>query len=220
MKARQPLFPLVRHLSDQITPLLFRLPVSANQITGLSLLSGLAAAGLLSQSEWTANVQAAGLLVVAYTLDNCDGEIARLKGQCSTFGMHFDSFVDWAVHTAFFLGLGFGVSVTMGAEFWNWLGWMAAGGGTFNYALGLVFDYLDGRSAALNEQAEPEIVEPSGAVEWTIFVFRELSRADFCFMVLILALFDALWFLLPAGAVGAQVYWMPQFVKVARRFHV
>ncbi len=218
--ARKPLFPLVRHLSDRVTPLLVRLPISANQITALSLLSGLAAAWLLSQSTWAANVEAAGLLIVAYVLDNCDGEIARLKNQCSNFGMRFDSFVDWVVHTAFFLGLGLGVSTVTGVEYWNWLGWVAAAGGTFNYALGWVFDYLDGRSAALNEEPEPGAVEPSGAIEWTIFVFRELSRADFCFLVLILALADALWFLLPAGAIGAQVYWMTQFVKAARRFHV
>ena len=34
---------------------------------------------------------------MTYVLDNCDGEIARLKDQCSTFGMWFDTLVDWIV---------------------------------------------------------------------------------------------------------------------------
>lgn len=218
--ARKPLFPLVRHLSGRVTPVLMRLPVSANQITALSLLSGLAAAWLLAQSAWTANVEAAGLLVAAYVLDNCDGEIARLKNQCSSFGMHFDSFVDWAVHTTFFVGLGIGVSTETGVDYWNWLGWAAAAGGTFNYALVIVLDFLAEKSPSSADEAMTGNVEPVGVVEWMIFVFRELSRADFCFLVLLLALADALWVLLPAGAVGAQIYWMVLFVKRARRFHV
>ena len=44
----------------------------------------------------------------------CDGEIARIKDQCSYFGMRYDSFVDFIVHVAFFACLGIGV-----AEFWR-----------------------------------------------------------------------------------------------------
>jgi nitrate reductase NapE component len=44
-------------------------------------------------------------------------------------------------------------------------------------------------------------------------------RNDFCFIVLALALADVLWILLPTGAIGAQVYWMLQFVKGFRRHH-
>ncbi len=213
--SEKPLFPLVRHLSDVVTPLLFRLPISANQITSASLLVGLTAAWLLTKGDWIANVEAAGLFVVAYILDNCDGEIARLKSQCSTFGRHFDTFVDWAVHTAFFLGLGVGAAAAMDAEYWRWLGWAAAAGGTINYVLGFVLDRFDSTEG----EAGLDNATPEGAFEWIIFAFRELSRADFCFLVLALALGDVLWVLLPAGAVGAQVYWMMQFVKRARRFH-
>jgi hypothetical protein len=35
-----------------------------------------------------------------------------------------------------------------------------------------------------------------------------------------LAAFDVLWVLLPAGAIGAQVYWLTALVKRAREFHV
>ena len=41
---------------------------------------------------------------------------------------------------------------------------------------------------------------------WLIYIFHKLSRADFCLIVLGLALFDVLWILLPLGAIGAQAY--------------
>ena len=57
-------------------------------------------------------------------------------------------------------------------------------------------------------------------MEWGVFVFRELFRADFCFIVLALTLVDLTWLLLPAGAVGSQVYWATQLVEGADEFHV
>ena len=173
------IFPLIRFFSRPVTGVLMRLPVSANQVTSVSLVLGLGAAWAATEAT-QARALAAGLLMFgAYVLDNCDGEIARLKNQCSRFGMYFDSFVDWAVHTAFFWGLGVGVG------------------------------------AAAEHARRPET--PG---EWILFAFRELARADFCFIVLALAVFDALWVLLPAGAIGAQVYWMIALLKRAREFHV
>ena len=219
------IFPLIRALSRPVTDVLARLPISPNQITAASLVLGLGAAWAAAEAT-QAWALAAGLLMTgAYVLDNCDGEIARLKNQCSRFGMHFDTFVDWAVHTAFFWALGVGVAAATGEAFWNWLGLAAAAGGTLNYGLSFVLGALDqatagepqdptGRAAAENAH------RPETPGEWILFAFRELARADFCFIVLVLAAFDALWLLLPAGAVGAQVYWMIALVKRAREFHV
>ena len=70
------------------------------------------------------------------------------------------------------------------------------------------------------EEDEKEDILPATPLLWVIYFLRELSRADFCFLVLFLALFGGLWVLLPAGAIGAQIYWMTQFVRGARQFHV
>lgn len=208
-------FPLVRYLSSRATPVLMRLPVSANQVTAASLISGLMAAWCLAVN---AQIAAALLLIATYVLDNCDGEVARGKNQCSEFGKRFDSFVDWVVHTTFFLGLGYGVAAQSQSDIWAWLGYVAAIGGTINYALG---QYLDTRDAKAAQGKPPQPHhQPQGAFEWAVFIFRELTRADFCFLVLLLALADGLWLLLPAGAIGAQVYWGLQFLSFARRFHV
>lgn len=207
-----PVFPLIRRVSRPVTGVLVRLPVSANQVTALSLLFGLGAAWALTLGRWESDLAAGGLLFVAYILDNCDGDIARLKNQCSRFGMYFDSFVDWAVHTAFFVGLGIGVEAATDEAIWLWLGLAAGAGGTFNYVLGLMF--------AAPDQAPEHSRRPATIGEWLLFAFRELTRADFCFIVLALAAFDVLWVLLPAGAIGAQVYWVTALFKRSREYHV
>ncbi|MBF0270035.1 MAG: CDP-alcohol phosphatidyltransferase family protein [Alphaproteobacteria bacterium] len=208
-------FPLVRRLSSFVTPVLLRLPISANQVTATAMILGLAGAWCLAIN---AQIIAALLLIGAYILDNCDGEVARSKNQCSEFGKRFDSFVDWIVHAAFFLALGYGVSAQSQSDIWAWFGYAAAAGSSINYFIGQYLETVDARSAK-DKPPEPSS-QPEGFFQWTVFVFRELSRADFCFLVLMLALVDGLWFLLPAGAIGAQVYWALQFLSFARRFHV
>ena len=213
--------PLIRHLSARTTPLLAKLPITPNQITSASFLVGLAAAWYLYRGGYGNGVAAAALFVVRYVLDNCDGEIARLKGLSSNFGMHYDTFVDWVVHSVFFAALGIGYGRVAGNDVWMWMGWAAAAGGTINYLLVLAFDRLDRTSdeAAANSGAM-EALRPRTPTQWAIYVFRNLFRADFCFLVLLLALANELWLLLPAGAVGAQVYWMALCVKRARHYNL
>ena len=219
-----PLFPVVRHLSKYVTPVLMALPVSANQVTTASLLAGLAACWSAAQGTHGWAVASGVLMVVCYVLDNCDGEVARQKNQCSTFGMHYDTFVDWMVHAAFFIALGIGAERAFASKIWFYLGLIAAVGATINYVLGLALDARD-RKAAM---AAPPTADddgkayrhPDGLIDYAVYVFRELTRADFCFIVLALAAFDLAWLLVPFGAVGSQVYWIAQLVRGARDFHV
>lgn len=216
---RLPAFPLIRHLSKHVTPVLLRLPVTPNQITAASLVVGLAACWFLIQGGHVWMVGAGVLFVLTYVLDNCDGEVAREKGLSSLFGHWFDTIVDWLVHSAFFIALGIGAMRVFGSEAWLWLGGIAALGGTINFFLGL---YLDSRDKGAGEAAETvnSHRHPEGLSEWVLFAFRELTRADFCFIVLALAVFDLTWLLLPAGAIGSQVYWITLFFRAAREFHV
>ena len=166
---------------------------------------------------------AAALLFGAYVLDNCDGEIAVLKDQCTEFGRLFDSFVDEVVHVAFFIGLGIGTMRATDEVLWLWLGVIAAVGATINYIIGLVKDLrtsVSSREEAHALHAPDTAVRPEGWAQWMIFIFRENFRSDFCFIVLALALVGHTWLLLPAAAVGAQVYWVTHFYKVSRKFHV
>ncbi len=218
-------FPLIRRVSVHVTPVLARLPVSANQVTTLSLLTGLASGLCMMRGDRTWGIIGGVLLVICYVLDNCDGEIARLKNQASRLGMHFDSFVDAAVHTFFFTALGIGVRETTGEDAWLWLGWIAAAGSAINYVISIIVDARDrvadqrpGGSTGREAADQPRT--PRRRREWFVFAFREFARADFCFIVLALAVFDLTWALLPAAAAGAHVYWATRFVRGAGQYHV
>lgn len=227
-------FPLIRHLSWRVTSVFVRLPLTPNQITTLSLAAGLGCAWCFSQGERMWGIAGAALLVVSYVLDNCDGEVARIKGLASHYGHFFDSFTDWVVDSAFFAALGYGVARQSGEAVWLGLGLAAAAGATVNYVLVLAHDSRARRDAwaASNnprkrtEQDVERMVGPapgeilsSGWKEAVVYTLRELSRADFCFIVLALSLFDLTWLLLPAGAIGAQAYWVMTCVQFRRKFH-
>jgi phosphatidylglycerophosphate synthase len=218
---RRPLFPLVRHLSLRTTPWLIATPLTPNQITTLSLVSGLGASVCVLLGSREANIWAGILMLICYVLDNCDGEVARIKGLSSPFGAKYDTFVDWLIHASFFAALGVGLMDQLGDYPVLWLGVIAAVGASVNYVVGLFLDAVSSENP--HERADqlqtPETLPPRW-LDMFILFFRELSRADFCFIVLVLAIFDLLWPLLPLAAVGSQVYWITQFVRGARRHHV
>lgn len=220
-QSTSPLFPLIRPLSRWALPVLLRSPLSANAVTSLSLATGLAALWCVAQGDRNLDVAGSLLLIVSYVFDNCDGDVARAKKQCSNFGHHYDSFADWIVNGGFFLALAIGVAQSRGETLWLWLGGAAFSGGTINYFLGL---YLESRERQRQgpriELSPEESPRPERVREWMVFAFRELFRADFCFILLGLTLADLTWVLIPAGAIGAQVYWAGLFLPGATKYHV
>lgn len=207
------MFPMIRLFSRPLTKLLLLSPMSANQVTAMSLLFGLVAMYLFSLGEFVSGIAGGGALVMSYILDNCDGEIARARDQTSEWGHKFDSFVDWIVNAGFFVAIGLGASAQTDENFWLYLGLAAGLGATINYFLAVRAE----RNKAPDHASEEQM--PSDFRDKIVFIFRELFRADFCFIVLGLAVFDVLWVLLPLGAIGAQVYWLLSFAKGARRYH-
>ncbi|PPR61558.1 MAG: hypothetical protein CFH10_01122 [Alphaproteobacteria bacterium MarineAlpha4_Bin2] len=221
LKRPSKLLPLTRQLSFPLTHILYRLPISPNQITALSMAAGLAGAWCFSLGEQFSHVVGAICLIACYTLDNCDGEIARLKAMSSEWGAHFDDFVDWLVDSAFFASLGYGIWRVEDDIMWLWLGVAAALGATVDYVIDIIL-YARAKNESGSQSREEEVVaarKPEDFADWIIFIFHKLSRADFCLIVLILALLDVLWVLLPVGAIGAQAYWITDLFKRARGWH-
>ncbi len=225
------LFPLIRQISAQVSPRLARLPITANQVTAASLVVGLAGNWFIAEGGFRATLIGAGLFLLCYILDNSDGEIARIKKQESEFGDKFDTLVDWLVHASFFAALGIGVERETGNALWLWLGWSGALGSSINYFIGLYMDSRFRKQVRQENEESEQKLDPGGTggdhhpppedwKQWIIFAFRELTRADFCFIVLGLAVFDLTWFLLPTAAVGAHAYWATQFIRGARDHHV
>ena len=210
------LFPLIRHVSRRLTPLLLRWRISATQITLIGIVLGLAAAWCFWVGGPIASPAGAGLFFACYVLDNCDGEVARARKTASVQGERIDHIADWLVHAAFFLALGANHAEQVGAQIWFWAGVMAAFGGTMNFLICSL------RDLKIEERVSAPSELPDGT-DWqstVLFGLRTLAKADFCFLVLLLTVLDQLWLLLPAAAIGAQLFWMTVFHRNALKFHV
>ena len=181
----------------------------------MSLILGVTGSLLFLSLEPKYKIFGSLLFLLSYILDNCDGEVARYKNLTSDFGENFDTFVDWLVHTVFFAALGYGTAQEMGNDIWLWLGASGATGGTINYLIVTFLASQDDKNIGLNEVNRPIILK-----ERIIFIFRELFRADFCFIVVILALTNFLWLLLPAAAIGAQIYWVMAIINYRKNHEI
>ena len=215
------LFPLVRHLSYRLTPILLKTPATPNQITSISLLLGLACAACFTQGGWITGIIGGLLLVASYTFDNCDGEVARIKKMSSEFGAKLDDMSDWMVDASFFVALGYGTAQVNGQQFWLWLGLAAAAGAFIDYIVDLIYEAKKSEDpdAISREEQASEPKQPEDVLDWIIYIFHKLSRADFCIIVLGLALFNVTWILLPFAAIGAQAYWITDLFERARGYH-
>lgn len=218
------LFPLIRHISARVTPMLVATPLTANQVTAASLIFGLGASLAYAQGTFELNIWGALLFFLMYLMDHCDGEVARAKGQSSPGGEMFDSFVDGIVHATFFAGLGYGATQATDEAWWYWAGLAAGAGALINYLLGLynkLAEERERKNGGLTYDGSPESSErPEGLSQTLIFAFRELARADFWLIVAVLTVLDVVWYLLPFAAVGAQVYWISFLIVRDKKFRV
>ena len=96
---------LVRPLAR---PLIW-LGVTPNQITALHLIVGIATVAAIAWGAPGADIVAGFAWLFACLLDRVDGEVARIGDMCTEAGHKFDTLVDMAVGSAYFLGLGLGL---------------------------------------------------------------------------------------------------------------
>ena len=91
------------------------LGVTPDQVTGLRVATGLAAAATFAAGPGHVMDAGAGLFLVSTLLDRADGDLARRLGRVSAYGRLLDLWSDGAVTIACFLGLGWGLAPAMGA---------------------------------------------------------------------------------------------------------
>jgi hypothetical protein len=101
-----------------ILPLLFRLKITPNQVTTLSLMVGLMAAFFVWHQHF---VVGALFAIMAVFLDCCDGQIARLTDQISEFGRILDGVFDAVWITALWLAIYFSGYFQTSSPFLFWL---------------------------------------------------------------------------------------------------
>ncbi|MCK4765918.1 MAG: CDP-alcohol phosphatidyltransferase family protein [Candidatus Aminicenantes bacterium] len=98
-----------RPLAFIIVKLIYRLPVTPNQISVLSIMAGITS-GVFFAMGSAADFMYAGLfLALSHTLDCCDGMIARLKKNGTITGRILDGFADYTSATAVFVGMNIGI---------------------------------------------------------------------------------------------------------------
>ncbi len=100
--------PWDQQLARRLVAPLQQTAVTPNHITTLSLLTGLAAAGLFAAGGALAHLGAV-MFVLALVLDHADGELARMTGRTSRFGHYYDLAADATVLTMVFMGIGLGL---------------------------------------------------------------------------------------------------------------
>jgi phosphatidylglycerophosphate synthase len=96
----------MRRLSPYVTRLILPTPLSANAVTGATLVTGLAAAGLLTLPGVIPAAAALVLIQLQMLLDCSDGEIARWRGEYSATGVYLDRMSHYVTETAFPIALG------------------------------------------------------------------------------------------------------------------
>lgn len=117
---------------------IYRLPVTPNQVTFLSLLAGFASAWCFAQGTVSGFAFAGMWYAIANVLDCADGMLARLQNSGSPFGRLVDGVADWALSVAIFVGVGVGLTKYTGdPSMW----WLAAAGGFTSALHAIVFDY-------------------------------------------------------------------------------
>jgi phosphatidylglycerophosphate synthase len=96
----------MRRVSPYVTRLILPTRVSADAVTGATLVAGLAAAALLTVPGVIPAAGALLLIQLQMLLDCSDGEIARWRRQYSTAGIYLDRMSHYVTETAFPIALG------------------------------------------------------------------------------------------------------------------
>ena len=85
---------LNRPISTRISARMVSTGITPNQITVISFLLSLLGAGLLSVGQYAVGLVGGLLVQLAFIIDGCDGEIARLKHMSSARGAWLDTVLD------------------------------------------------------------------------------------------------------------------------------
>jgi phosphatidylglycerophosphate synthase len=112
----------MRRLSPYLTRLLLRTGISANGVTWLMILAGVAAAGVLALPGLLPAIGAALLIQLQLLLDCSDGEVARWRGEKSVLGVYLDRIGHWLTEGALPIALG----IRTGDDTYVMLGLVAA----------------------------------------------------------------------------------------------
>lgn len=99
---------ICRPVSIYITRLVLFTPLTANHVTMIFFVTGLAGSLLFLNGSRTFNFIASIMLQLWYLLDHVDGEVARYRKTTSLAGIYMDEMVHYIVHPLIFICMGIG----------------------------------------------------------------------------------------------------------------
>jgi len=201
-----------RRISLAVTRRLMNRNVTPNQMTWVSMGIGLFGALFFLLPGQSAQIAGALLFLLHSILDGCDGELARLKFMESRAGGVFDYWSDNIVHVAVFACIGAGWAMH-GGESQVWLFSLLAVGGTLISAW-LVFEHTM-RDKKGNGPLYTSVSGGNGNF-MLVRIADMLSRRDFIYLVVLLAIFGKIHWFLVMTAVGAPVYAMVLLAIISR----
>jgi len=117
--------PIFRFLSIYITNLLLHTNITPNQVTLMSACFGVIGGVCFSFGSGVPSIFGSFALLLAYLLDNVDGEIARYKKMCSLTGLTFDMFAQGVIFISALVGISIG-SLKESGDFFSVIGFLAA----------------------------------------------------------------------------------------------
>jgi phosphatidylglycerophosphate synthase len=194
-----------RRISGAISRLLFKTPITPNQITLGVTCIGLGSGYLLAQSGYGYKVTGAFVFLLTSILDGCDGEVARAKKMTSKLGGWLDLWGDNVVHVAVFYGLGCGLFRDTGQAIYQKLGALACIGTLVAASLASYQTWRKGRSSFTSVSGDISKVH-TGWKRHLTNVSDTLARRDFVYAVPLLALVKGLALFLWMSAIGANIY--------------
>ena len=183
---------LVRH--TQLRP---------NHITVIGTSVGLLAAALLSLGTYWGGVAGTLLFLCATIIDGCDGEVARLKFQESSFGQKFDVITDNVVHVAIFIGLAVGLYHQSPDGHYLLLMGILLGGFT---CTSVVTYFFLVRRPGFASSGGPPVTWRGKVRQRLLRGFEALMNRDFAYLLVVLAVMDRLHWFLWGTAFGTYLF--------------
>jgi len=192
-----------RKISLAVTRRLMHTSVTPNHMTWVSMVLGLVGAVFFLSHEHGMQILGALFFLLHSILDGCDGELARLKFMESRLGGILDFWSDNIVHMSVFAAMGIGWAEAFPDSLWPWLCATLAVVGTAVSASLVYFHTMHAESKAGPLYTSVSISDQKSAI---VRIADILSRRDFIYLVLVLALFGQIQWFLVMTAIGAPVY--------------
>ncbi len=191
-----------RPISLAISKRLVETPLTPNQMSLISIFVGLVGALLISWPGRTWPVCGALLFLFHSILDGCDGELARIKFMESRLGGLMDFWGDNVVHAAVFIGIARHWSAIEPGLWPQVLAGLATAGAFASAAL------VYWQTMRSKDAVEPQFTSVANVHQATSLsrVADALSRRDFIYLVVILAILGKLEWFLVASALGSPAF--------------